>query len=175
MLQHSMVSEKPPIHHSIPSQLDRRIQAAEGFLELGLPQLAEAELEKLEGDDRTSEATWVMRCRVYRASEQWEIMGEVAKHLVSLDPDVVEYWLDAAFATRKAGGVGLAHQVMTHAALRLPEEAQIRYHAACCAAQIGLFEQAKEHLQAAVAKVYDLKHAALQDPDMEPLWASMGI
>ena len=75
---------------------------AEGYLELGLAQEAEEELENLDGESRISEDVWVLRCKIYQVTEQWDAMRDVAKHLVSLAPQEVEYWLWAVMATRKA-------------------------------------------------------------------------
>ena len=48
----------------LSSPLTRTLLAAEGFLELGDPQQAEAELENLEGEDRTCIEVWALRCNL---------------------------------------------------------------------------------------------------------------
>ena len=151
------------------------ITKAEGYLELGLPKEAEDELEKLEGEDRTSKEVWVLRCKIYKATEQWAAMRDVAKHLVSLAPQEVDYWLWAALATRKAENIDAAEQILRFALKFLPDEALIHYHLACYASQLGPFEEARERLKVAVDACGDLKHKALEEPDLEPLWGSVGI
>ena len=105
--------------------MNPEITRAEGYLELGLPKEAEAELEKLEKKDRASKEVWALRCKIYQATEQWEAMREVAKHLVSLAPDVAEYWVWAADATRKAGNLEAAEQILHFALKYLPAEGMI--------------------------------------------------
>lgn len=151
------------------------ITKAEGYLELGLPQEAEDELEKLEGEDRIRKEVWVLRCKIYQATEQWAAMRDVAKHLVSLAPQEAEYWFWAAEATRKAENLDAAEQLLRFALQILPGEALIHYHLACYASQLGYLDEAKDRLKVALDACGNLKHRALQEPDLEPLWASVGI
>ena len=159
----------------MPSPLTRTLLAAEGFLELGDPQHAEAELEKLEGADRTCTEVWALRCKIYKATEQWELMKDVAKHLVSLAPDVVDHWLSAAFAARKTGDVQGAKDILLFAKKLHPDDAMIDYNLACYASQLGHLDEARERLKAALDARGDLKHVALQEPDLQPMWESVGI
>ena len=151
------------------------ITRAEGYLEFGLYKEAEAELDNLEGNDRACKEVWVLRCKIYQATENWEAMREVAKHLVSLAPDVAEYWLWAALATRKAENVEAAAQILRFALKYLPADAMIQYHLACYASQLGRLKEARDRLKVALNACGDLKHKATQDPDLEPMWASVGV
>ena len=143
-------------------------------MELGLPKEAEAELEKLEDEDRASKEAWVLRCKIYQATEEWEAMREVAKHLVSLAPDVAEYWVWAAVATRKAENLEGAEQILRFALKYLPADAMIQYHLACYASQLGRLKEARDRLKVALNACGNLKHKAIQEPDLEPMWASVG-
>ena len=160
---------------NMPSDLARILLAAEGFLELGLPLLAEKELEDLNGDDRTLKEVWELRCKIYKETEQWAAMKDVAKHLLTLDSYCVEHWLDAAFATRLSEDVGAARVLLLAGLKFLPREALLHYRLACYAAQMGEFAEAKDRLRAAVEIEGDLKHAALREADLKPLWANAGI
>ena len=160
---------------NMPSDLARILLAAEGFLELGLPLLAEKELEDLNGDDRTLKEVWELRCKIYKETEQWAAMKDVAKHLLTLDRYCVEHWLDAAFATRLSEDVGAARVLLLAGLKFLPREALLHYRLACYAAQMGEFAEAKDRLRAAVEIEGDLKHAALREADLKPLWANAGI
>ena len=62
--------------------------------------------------------------------------------------------------------------VLLEAAELFPGDSTIQYHLACCCAQLGQLDAAKEHL----GKSYDLGDGkkinlmALDDEDLRPLW-----
>jgi len=59
---------------------------------------------------------------------------------------------------------------------RLPPSATPRYNLACYECQLGRLEQAKQWLQEAfeLGDAQPMKLAALDDPDLGPLWIEIG-
>ena len=90
-------------------------------------------------------------------------------------PLELDYWLWAAFATRKAEGIEEARKIMVLGKQHHPQEASVDYNLACYAAQLGYFDKAKECLKEALDRPADPKHVALQDTDLEPLCSRMGL
>ena len=59
----------------------KRLNAAVGYLNLGIPQDAWNELEGIEAKDRARPEVLKVRVEVCRALESWEMMAEVSNHL----------------------------------------------------------------------------------------------
>ena len=59
---------------------------------------------------------------------------------------------------------------------RFPDDYLIRYNLACYACQTGNLKAAMDWLEKAIdlAGKNDLRKMALEDPDLEPLWANIG-
>jgi len=68
-------------------QLKRTLLAAEGWLDLGMPEDAAAELDELGPGLATHPAVLTMRVRIFMAAESWNAAVEVAKRLVEKIPE----------------------------------------------------------------------------------------
>jgi hypothetical protein len=67
-----------------------------------------------------------------------------------------------------------AHAILTPAADLHPKDGTIQFNLACYEAQIGNLDRAKAHLTCATKIGAKFSAMALNDPDLEPLWASLG-
>lgn len=65
----------------------RQLTATQGYLELGMPLDADAELDEIDPEQRDVAEVLVLRVRIYSALQQWELMQAVAKVLAQRDPD----------------------------------------------------------------------------------------
>ena len=54
-----------------------------------------------------------------------------------------------------------------------PTDATIQFNLACYEAQMGSLDRAKAHLKRATEIDEKFRLMALEDPDLEPLWASL--
>jgi hypothetical protein len=59
---------------------------------------------------------------------------------------------------------------------KFPKDATMRYNLACYKCQLGRLDQARAWLEKAFAigDARKMKLAALDDPDLEPLWKEIG-
>jgi hypothetical protein len=64
----------------------QHLTAASGYLELGMPLDADAELDRVDPLCRHLPEVLELRCRVYRRLKKWELMRTVAKRLADHDP-----------------------------------------------------------------------------------------
>jgi Tfp pilus assembly protein PilF len=55
-----------------------------------------------------------------------------------------------------------------------PDNATIHFNLGCYLCQLGDNERAKAHVARAVELDLDFRSKALDDPDLEPLWAEWG-
>ena len=148
---------------------DRHLQAAQGFLELGLPLDAHEELEQIEPEMRTLATVLVVRVEIFCALGKWELMKIVARHLTIRQPDEPQWFISLAFATRRATGLQEALAVLVQVANRFPTCAAILYNATRYAEQLGHLNVARNRLAEAVSLKPAFRKMALDDSDLTAL------
>jgi len=154
-----------------------RVRAAEGWVELGLPDEAEVELAGLSPDARDHPQALHALWTIHAHRKEWRLAHTVAESLVQAAPDDVAGWVHRAFAARRMAGGGLqtAWDALRPAAEQFPDETIVPYNLACYACQMGNPDAARHWLGRArvIAGKHggreSLKQMALADPDLAPL------
>ncbi len=147
-----------------------------GWLELGNYVEAEAELDHISPQLRAHPDVLSVRWHVYALAKKWEGALDIAATLVQVVPEEPEYWLHRSFALHELKRTQEARDFLLPVVDRFPDHALIRYNLACYECQLGRLPQAKAWLEKAFAlgDPTQLKLTALDDADLEPLWASIG-
>jgi predicted Zn-dependent protease len=83
------------------------------------------------------------------------------------------YFVDLAYATRRAESIHLAHAILARGAKLHPDCGLLQFNLACYEAQTGDIDRAKMHLSRATKADPKFSLMAMDDPDLEPLWASL--
>src|SRR4030095_11337234 len=146
------------------------LTAAQGYLELGMPLEANAELERIDPYVRHLPEVLAVRVEIYRILERWELMATVAKKLSEYEASVPTWAFLFAHALRKSGSVERSWEVLLDACTRFPMNAAIRYDLACCECQLGNIQAAKQRLKEGFELDPNLRMRALSDPDLAPVW-----
>ena len=153
------------------------LSAAIGWLELGLPAEARAELARVTAPMQDHPDVLEARWQVAAEAKQWEEGLQVAQALLHQAPKRASGWLHQAYALRRVpdGGVAKAWEALLPASDKFPKEAVIPYNLSCYACQMKQFDAARLWLRRAVAigGKERIKRMALQDSDLEPLWAEV--
>ncbi len=149
--------------------LTRHLQAAQGYLELGLPLEAHEEIEDIEPELRTLSEVLAVRVFIFQALGKWELMQTIAAELCVRQFDNPDWFLKLATATRRAVGAQEALAVLATVANRFPTCALILYNMACYAAQLGHLDSARARLAEAIKLEPQCREMALFDPDLAPL------
>src|SRR6476660_677840 len=105
-------------------------QAAVGYVELGMFQDANDQLEKIDPFNRAAPEVLAIRLAIYRGLEKWELMQEIAKRLKEFEPDNVQWTISLAYATRRAYSTEVAMKILLSAEPKFPKEAAIPYNLA---------------------------------------------
>jgi tetratricopeptide (TPR) repeat protein len=147
--------------------------AAIGFVELGMFQDANAELEKIDPSNRAAPQVLVLRIAVYCGLENWELMVGLTKRLTEFQPDDFQWPVSLAYATRRASSIEAAKEILLNAESQFPKQALIKYNLACYFCQTGDIENAKIHLKKAFKIDLSWRITALDDPDLQPLWKDL--
>ena len=148
--------------------------AAAGWLELGNPQEALLELNRIAPALTDNFFVLEMAWALHATQNNWVEALPIALRLVELHPDESTSWLHYAYALRRApeGSVEKAWQALFPAAEKFPDESTIPFNLACYACQLGEFDNARMWLQKAMKTggAKEIRGRALQDEDLRKLW-----
>ncbi len=89
------------------------MRAAHGYIELGMFEEANAELEEIDPFRRHLPDVLIARVAIYQALKKWDLMAVVAQKLVEWNPSEPGHFIDLAYATRRAESVLMAHAILT--------------------------------------------------------------
>lgn len=153
---------------------EKYLEAALGYLQLGLFEDANEEIEQLPSEQKVSPGVLRLRAAIYSEMKAWLLLQEVAGFLVDSLPDDPQHWIWFAYATRRTTNIPAAENILLRALELHRGEEMIHFNLACYAAQTGMIEKAKERLQEAIQLEPEVRTLALDDPDLEPLWEAFG-
>jgi predicted Zn-dependent protease len=148
-----------------------RIRAAEGWLELGLPAEAHAEIDALSPSQRKHPLSLNCRWRIYSESGEWAKAADTASELVVAAPENESGWIHRSYALHELRRTREAAALLRPAVEKFPNEEVIPYNLACYASQLGQLKEAREWLDLAFKRGdrKEIKKRALADPDLLPL------
>jgi Tfp pilus assembly protein PilF len=149
---------------------EKQLEAALGYLQLGILEEANDEIEKLPPEERTSSGVLRLRAAICSETKSWHLLREVATFLVDSLPGDPQHWIWLAHATRRTTSIPDAEAILLRAMELHPKGGMIHFNLACHAAHAGRIEEAKERLREAIRLAPETRLLALDDPDLEPLW-----
>jgi hypothetical protein len=161
-------SQQKPSEASAEAQ--RVMQRADGFLDLMLWERARAELENLPAEWRESLLHYQLLLRLAFGEEDWKSAAAWADALRKGDPNVPDYWVQFAYATRREHDIGTAREILVEAIEKFPSEPVIPYNLACYACSTGDIHLARKYLRAAFGLEQGYRDLALEDEDLESMW-----
>jgi tetratricopeptide (TPR) repeat protein len=147
----------------------KRLNAAIGYVNLGMAQDAWNELEDIEAKDRARPEVLKVRVEVCRALKSWELMAEVSRHLQKAEPDEVGHALNYAHATRRFRNEEAAAEILSEALRRYYDDALVRYNLACYWCVNGRVKEARDMLEMALKRDPSLWQLAETDEDLAGL------
>jgi Flp pilus assembly protein TadD len=149
-----------------PGSVNARLQAAQGYLGLGMAMDAWDELENIDAKHRANPRVLKVRLEVARALAAWEIVVEVARHLAKLEPDNALHVVNLAEAERHVHGPEAAFAVLEWAIDTRPDHAPLRFNLAVELARAGRPADARRVLRVAFKLDPKLRAPALDHPEL---------
>jgi hypothetical protein len=160
-------------------EANHRIQAAEGWLMLGCPEDALAELREVPTPYCDTPGALDLTWQALAARKQWDDAYAIGLRLVTDFPAEVTSWIHRAYAARRRTGGGLleAFDLLAPAAEKFSEEPLIPYNLACYLAQLGRDEEAWTWFRTALDRgnAAVLRTMALADEDLRPIWPRVAL
>jgi tetratricopeptide (TPR) repeat protein len=149
-----------------------RLQAAEGWLELGNPAEARAELDQISPEYQCHPDVLRLRWQELSDRKEWSEALEVAAAILQADPGSASGWVHRSYCLHELKRTQEARDNLLRVVDQFPDSVIMRYNLACYECQLGRLEQARNWLEKAIqlGDPQKLKTMALQDPDLKPLW-----
>ncbi|MES2922116.1 MAG: hypothetical protein V4819_11245 [Verrucomicrobiota bacterium] len=155
------------------NKLENGVNAAVGYLSLGLMEDAWNELESLPPEFRAQNAVIELRIEILLKLERWKFARVLAEGQAKRFPENPAWWLQWAAALRRERSIQDARGVLWEAVQRHPACALIQYNLACYASVLGEHEEARRRLGTAFAIDDGLRPIAMDDPDFEPIFGGV--
>jgi tetratricopeptide (TPR) repeat protein len=152
----------------------QHLRSACGYVELGMYLDADAEVETIDPFYRALPEVLAVRLIIYAGLQKWELMQVVAEKLARHDPNNVQWSISWAYATRRVESVEAARAILLETLKTHPDESTIHYNLACYECQLGNLDGAEAYLARATTADPKFTLMALEDKDLQPLWAEIG-
>lgn len=148
---------------------ERCLNAAEGYLQLGMPEEAAVEIgmlpKKVRGELRSLELELAAEMML----KHWDYGAELARLLCGLKPAKKAYFLHAAYCMHETGDTFAAKSFLMSGPKGLMKDALFHYNMACYSAVLDDPSEAQRHLGDAFYLDPALRETAKSDPDLKGL------
>ena len=151
------------------TDIERKIIAAQGYVELGLYAEARDELECLPHPcgERSDVIEIIVLCLM--GERRWAEALDSAQLLCRIDPDEPGGFIHAAYCLHEMGRTREAVDILMRGPSSLQSKAVFFYNLGCYRARLGEIDAALEMLHKAFLKDSSLRKAAKRDPDLNAL------
>ncbi len=156
-------------HGSAP-ELERPLLAADGYLYLGMPEEALAELARIPRMLQASASVMRARIRILLHLRQWRRAERLSREGTRLYPEENEFMVQRAFALHQQEKGPEAIAVIRDAPEWIRRTGILQYNLACYEAQLGDLGIARQCIRAAIEINSSFKKNAKADPDLARLW-----
>ena len=156
---------------TVESQEARRaLQAADGYLFLGLHQEAMRELNNVPILAQGDPAVLLSRVRVLLHRRNWQEAEELAIRCVEAFPEVEEFTVQRAFALCRTKTPDVAIEVIEAAPAWIRRTGILHYNLACYEARLGDLSMARRCIDTAIQINAAMARNAKIDPDLQNLY-----
>jgi tetratricopeptide (TPR) repeat protein len=150
------------------------LEAAKGWCELHDFLEADAELNDINPSLQTHPSVSEVRWQICANLEKWAGALEMASAIVKMEPDWPNGWIYRASSLAELNRRQEAYDTLKEAIARFPTDEIILYDLACVGCTLKRFDEAREWLAKAIdAGGNEVKLKAMDDPDLEPIRASI--
>jgi tetratricopeptide (TPR) repeat protein len=152
------------------SEMQKRFEVVQGYLELSMFADALAELKGIEMEAGPRFEVLALRMTIHRAARQWDEMRKVTAAIQRQQPAQAEAWIWHADATRHSVSLEAAREILIEAEKAFPQNPHIKFQIGCYHCRLGEMEPAEKYVRAAIAIDPRWNRIALSDEDVRELW-----
>jgi len=150
------------------------LDAAVGWLELGEPEEAARELDRLPPEEQSRPEVLKLRCRIYELGEDWESLLSCAEEGLECCPDDEDFIAAWSWAELNDGRAETAVMKLEKHLDRSPTSERFAYVMTCALRVLNRNEEAGEWMETTVGRAKDLRalaaHVARDSSRMTKLW-----
>ncbi|HEY1082620.1 MAG TPA: hypothetical protein VGE29_10180 [Prosthecobacter sp.] len=151
------------------NEVERRILAAQGYVELGLPKEARAELSHLPATAGARVDVIELTVLCLMGEHEWVAALALAQKLCSLEADEPGGFIHAAYCLHELGRTTEALDLLARGPAALKTKAVYYYNLGCYLACLGQDEKALPLLKQSFEMDGSLRSHARKDPDLDKL------
>jgi len=151
-------------------EAQRALQAADGYLFLGMHKEAMAELNTVPLISQGDPAVLLSRVRVLLHRRNWCEAEELANRCVEAFPEVEEFTVQRAFALCRTKTTDVAISVIEAAPAWIRRTGILHYNLACYEARLGDLSMARRCIDEAIQINSAMARNAKVDPDLQSLY-----
>ena len=136
-----------------------------GFLELGMPEDALAELDEVPAGNSLA---LHLRVDILFRLKDWSTAAAICLPMTEQEPSDPQWWIQAAYAQRRARSIQEAEMLLLAGLTRHPANELILYNLACYACVLGRIGEAREYFRRAAAADPDVMlEMGIEDSDLD--------
>jgi tetratricopeptide (TPR) repeat protein len=147
--------------------LQHYINAAQGYLELGMTDEALAELARVPESERSHHDVEQLRVYILMRARRWQEALDACEKLRLAHPELVLGYIHGAFCLHELGRTEQAMQLLKEGPAALLREPVYFYNLGCYHAVLGQPEEAQNYLQMSFNMDEKFREIARYDPDLE--------
>lgn len=147
--------------------IERSLLAAQGYLELEMPQEALAELNALGEGEQQREDVLQLRLFVMMRGRLWDGAMDICERLRGGFPESATGYIHGAFCLHENGQTAEAKNLLLSGPPALEKEATYFYNLGCYDAVLGNIAEATAHLQTSFQMDKKFREFAKYDPDLK--------
>jgi tetratricopeptide (TPR) repeat protein len=158
---------KPKAHSA---ETHRALEAADGYLYLGMPSEALEEFGVISELERQNAQVMLAEIRVLLHMKAWKHAEKLSARGANLHPDEDEFTVQRVFALHQLEKGEEAFRVLLSAPEWIRRTGILHYNLACYEARLGDLNTARRCIDAAIEINSAIKKNARTDPDLAALW-----
>jgi predicted Zn-dependent protease len=147
--------------------IDRALLAAQGYIELDMPDEALRELDELPPGERDLQQVLQVRLFVLMRARRWAEAMEVCDTLRKADPGQTTGYIHGAFCLHELGRTREAKELLLSGPAALLREATYYYNLGCYDAVLGNLDEALHALEISFKMDDKFREIAKYDPDLK--------
>jgi Flp pilus assembly protein TadD len=145
---------------------NKYFEAAQGYIELGMPSEALTELDLMPQTEQLQADILNLRAAALMHLKRWAEAERLLQALCQLVPSVGEFYIHAAFCLHELGRTEEARAHLLSASNYLQRDPIFHYNLGCYETCLGHLEKAREHLRTCFALDKTYLDMALTDADL---------
>lgn len=148
------------------------LDGAVGWLELGNPKEALAELALIAEASRNDPQVLETKWQIFARTDNWSESLPVAQTFCEVAPELPQGWLHQAVSLYRLNRTQEAWDLLLPMAKKFPKSWVVAYDLACYACQLDRVEEGRRWLRKAfrLGESAEVKLLALADSDLKVLW-----